>query len=67
MIQSEPYEPFVLAAVELDDQSLVVLGQMTSEVALDDMSVGMRVELVLDVLYSDAEHDYMIWKWQPAS
>jgi hypothetical protein len=25
----------------------------------------MEVELVLDVLYSDDEHDYLVWKWKP--
>jgi hypothetical protein len=67
MITAEPYEPFVLAAVELDEQKLVVLGQMVPETALEDMTVGMRVELVLDVLYSDEDHDYMVWKWKPVS
>jgi uncharacterized OB-fold protein len=65
LIQTEPYEPFVLAAVELDEQSLVVLGQMVPGTTLEEMAVGMRVELALDVLYSDDEHDYMVWKWQP--
>ena len=67
MITAEPYEPFVLAAVELDEQKLVVLGQMVPETALEDMTVGMRVELVLDVLYIDEDHDYMVWKWKPVS
>jgi uncharacterized OB-fold protein len=67
IIQSEPYEPFVLAAVELDDQSIVVLGQMVDGVALEDVTVGMPVELALGVLYSDDDHDYMIWKWKPVA
>lgn len=65
IVKSEPYEPFVLAAVELDDQSLVVLGQMMPGTSVDDMSVGMRVELTLDVLYEDDENEYMVWKWKP--
>ena len=55
----------MLAAVELDEQSLVVLGQMIPGVTLEEMAVGMRVELTLDVLYSDDDHDYMVWKWKP--
>lgn len=65
IVATEPYEPFVLAAVELDDQSLVVLGQMVPGTKIEDMSVGMRVELTLGVLYEDEEHEYMVWKWQP--
>lgn len=67
VVQTEPYEPFVIAAVELDGESLVVMGQMVPGTALEDLSVGMAVEVVLDVLYSDDEHDYMVWKWRPAS
>jgi uncharacterized protein len=55
----------VIAAVELDDQKLVVCGQMVPGVDVADMAVGMRVELVLDTLYSDDDHDYLVWKWQP--
>ena len=28
-------------------------------------AVGTEVELVLDTLYEDDEHEYMVWKWQP--
>ena len=31
----------------------------------DELSVGTEMELVLDTLYSDDEHDYLMWKWQP--
>lgn len=61
----EPYEPFVLAAVELDEEKLVVLGQMVVGTKLADVSVGMRVELTIEVLYEDDDNEYMIWKWQP--
>ena len=65
MVTTEPFEPLVIAAVELDDQKLVVCGQMVDGVDVADMSVGMRVEMTLDTLYSDDDHDYLVWKWQP--
>ncbi|MFN3218668.1 MAG: Zn-ribbon domain-containing OB-fold protein [Acidimicrobiales bacterium] len=65
VVTTEPFVPLVIAAVELDDQKLVVCGQMVPGVDVADMSVGMRVELVLDTLYSDDDHDYLVWKWQP--
>jgi hypothetical protein len=34
-------------------------------VTVDDLSVGTEVEVVLDTLYEDDEHEYMVWKWQP--
>jgi uncharacterized OB-fold protein len=60
---SEPYEPFALAAVELDGDGLVVLGQMTAGTTVTDLHVGKRVELVVEPLFDD----HMIWKWRPVA
>jgi uncharacterized protein len=46
---------------------MVVMGQMASGVAVDDLSVGAEVELVLDTLYEDEEHAYLVWKWRPVA
>ena len=62
---SDPYEPFAIAAVHLADEQLVVLGQVVAGVGVDDLSIGMEMELVLETLYSDDEHDYVVWKWKP--
>lgn len=62
---TEPYEPITIAAVRLPKEQLVVLGQCVSGVTPDDLGIGAEVELVLDVLYSDDDHDYMVWKWKP--
>ncbi|MFN8051696.1 MAG: OB-fold domain-containing protein [Acidimicrobiales bacterium] len=62
---ADPYEPFFIAAVELADEKMVVLGQCPAGVTADDLQVGAEMELVLDTLYSDDENDYMMWKWQP--
>jgi uncharacterized OB-fold protein len=64
---TDPYEPFALLAVELDEGGLVVLGQAVAGVSVTDLHVGARVELVVDTLFSDDEHDYTIWKWQVSS
>lgn len=66
VIPGDEFEPYVIAAVELADESLVVLGQVVAGVLVDELSVGMEMELVIDVLYSDDEHDYLVWKWAPA-
>ena len=52
-VASDPYEPFCLAAVELEEERLVVLGQVVSGVTVDDLHVGMEVELVLGTLHPD--------------
>lgn len=62
---TEPHEPYALAAVELEAEQMVVLGQVIAGVGVDQLHVGQPVELVLDVLYSDDEHDYLVWKWAP--
>lgn len=63
---SEPFEPITIAAVELEREKMVVLGQCAAGVTPEDLRVGMRMELIVDVLYSDEDHDYTVWKWQPA-
>ncbi|CAN5703137.1 OB-fold domain-containing protein [soil metagenome] len=64
-VAADPYEPFALAAVELADEQLVVLGQMVAGVGVGDLHAGMEVELVLDTLYTDDDHEYTVWKWRP--
>lgn len=62
---TDPYEPFALVAVELDEGGLVVLGQAVAGVSVTDLHIGARVELVIDTLFSDDDHDYTIYKWRP--
>jgi len=62
---TDPYEPFALAAVELDEGGLVVLGQTTAGTTIADLHVGKRVELAVETLFADDEHEYTIWKWKP--
>jgi uncharacterized protein len=59
------YVPFALAAVELADEQMVVLGQIASGFGVADLSVGQPVELVIEDLYSDDDHDYVVYKWRP--
>lgn len=65
--QSDPYVPFCLAAVELETEKLVVLGQVVDGVGVDDLKVGMEMELVLGTLYEDDENEYVVWKWRPVT
>ncbi len=65
-ISKDPFEPYTVAAVELNDERMVVLGQLADGVSADDIEVGMEMQLVLSTLYEDDEHEYMVWKWKPA-
>ena len=64
---SDPYQPYCLAAVELAEEKLVVLGQVVAGVGVDDLSVGMPMELVADVLNEDEESTFVVWKWRPVA
>jgi uncharacterized protein len=64
-VATDPYEPFAIAAVELAEEKMVVMGQMVPGVSVDDLAVGDEVELVVDTLYEDEDHEYLVWKWRP--
>lgn len=65
VVPGAEHEPFALAAVELAAEGLVVLGQVVTGTSVDDLAVGAPVELVVDTLYEDDEHEYLVWKWAP--
>ncbi len=65
-VAPEPFEPFGIAAVELDKEHMVVLGQLVKGVDLADLKVGMAMELVIDVLSEDETTAKTTWKWKPA-
>ena len=67
IVPTDEHEPFAIVAVELATEGLVVLGQVVAGVSVDDIKVGDEVELVIDTLYSDDEHDHLIWKWAPVA
>lgn len=61
-VSPDPFEPYGVAAVELADERMVVLGQVAGD--LDALEVGAPVELVVDTLYEDAEGAHVVWKWR---
>lgn len=66
-IAHDPYEIFSVAAVELEHEKLVVMGQLVRGVTVEDVSIGDEVELVLDTLFEDDDNEYLVWKWRPIS
>jgi uncharacterized protein len=61
----DPFVPYAIAAVELAEEKMVVLGQLAGGASVDALRVGQEVELVLETLYEDDENTYLVWKWQP--
>ncbi len=67
---SDPFEPFAIVAVELAAEKIVVLGQVVAGVTVDDLQIGMEVELVVDTLFTETAADgstseQVVWKWSP--
>jgi uncharacterized OB-fold protein len=64
-VSADPFEPYTIAAVELEREKMVVLGQVAKGVKSEDLAAGQQVELVVEPLYEDDEHEYTMWKWKP--
>jgi uncharacterized OB-fold protein len=63
--RAEEYQPFALAAVELADEQLVVLGQVADGYDVTDLAVGQPVELVIETLFRDADTEHLVYRWKP--
>jgi uncharacterized OB-fold protein len=64
---AEEHVPFALAAVELADEQLVVLGQVATGFGVEDLSVGAAVELVVEPLYEVDGVPHLIYRWKPVA
>ena len=64
-IAPDPFVPYTVAAVELVDEQLVVLGQMADGTDPDCLKVGQEVELVVETLFATEETDHLVWRWRP--
>lgn len=67
-----PWEPYTLVAVELAAERMVVLGQAAPGVGVEDLAVGMTVEVVPGTLGPDSgaggDDDgtvWTTWHWRP--
>lgn len=66
--QTDPFEPYALAAVELADEGLVVLGKAAAGVLAADLRVGMTMELAVEPLYVDDDgHERTVYVWKPVT
>ena len=64
-VAKDPFEPYALAAVELEREKMVVLGQVAHGFSTADLEVGMPMELVVETLFEDEQTEYVVWKWKP--
>lgn len=64
-VSPDPFVPYSVAAVELSEERMVILGQVAAGVDPKTLTVGMQMELVLEPLYAEADKEYVVWKWKP--
>ncbi len=64
-IKADPFVPYAIAAVELEKEKMVVLGQIVEGVKVEDLKAGMPMKLTLDRLYEKENQEFMVWKWKP--
>lgn len=61
-VAPEPFEPYTVAAVELEAERMTVLGQMTGD--LSGLRIGAPVELVIDTLFEQDGERHLVHKWR---
>jgi len=65
---SDPFEPFAVAAVQLADEGLIVLGKVVEGTRAGDLRVGMSMELTTMPLYvGDDGLQRTVYAWRIAS
>ena len=69
VVPGDEHEPFCIVAVELEDEAMIVMGQVVAGVTTDDLEIGMPVRLVVDALFTEADAEggpirRTVWKWE---
>lgn len=64
-VAPDPFVPYTVVAVELEQEQIVVLGLLADGSDPASLKVGQDVELVLGPLFTDDEGEHMVWKWRP--
>ncbi len=67
IISGEEFDPYTIAAVELEAEKMVVLGQVAKGYEPEDLHTGQEMEVVVEKLYELDGTDYTVWKWKPVS
>ena len=67
-VAADPFEPYALAAVELEAEGLIVLGKVPKGIMAADLKVGMEMQLELDTLFVDDDGtENVVYTWAPAA
>lgn len=70
IVPTDEHTPFCIAAVELEAEQMIVMGQVVDGIAIEDLEVGMPVRLTIDTLFTEEADGNTVrktvWKWEPA-
>jgi len=58
-VSPDPFEPYAVAAVELTEERIVILGQVAGDTSA--LGIGAEVEVVVEPLTDGP----LVWKWRP--
>jgi uncharacterized OB-fold protein len=61
---SEPFVPYGVAAVELAEERMVVLGQLAAGTDVATLALGREMELIVEPLYETDDAVHTVWKWR---
>jgi uncharacterized protein len=63
----DPFEPFAIAAVQLVDEGLIILGKVVEGTLAADLKVGMAMDLTTMPLYTDDDGlERIVYAWRIA-
>ncbi len=63
-VAAEPFVPYAIAAVELAQEKMIVLGQVVEGIGVEVLKAGMAMELVLEEVPGQ-DGNKVTWKWRP--
>lgn len=67
-IAADPFVPYAIAAVELEKEKMVVLGQIVAGIGVEQLRAGMEMELALETILDEKEPaGKLTWKWKPVA
>ena len=64
-LSPDPFEAYAVAAVELDEERMVVLGRVAEGSDLAGLRVGQQMEIAVEPIIPGA--DESVWKWKPVA
>lgn len=63
----DPFEPFAVAAVQLGEEGLIVLGKVVKGTLAENLKIGMEMELTTEPLYRDDDGiERTVYAWRIA-